>query len=41
MSQMKVWGWTNPATAVVRNENIGFTVDEITATNIKIGRAHV
>jgi len=40
MSQMKVWGWTNPATAVVRNENIGFTVDEITATNITDGKQY-
>ena len=37
MSQMKVWGWTNPATAVVRYESIGFTVDEITVTNITDG----
>jgi len=37
MSQMKVWGWTNPATAVVRNESIGFTVSEITVTNITDG----
>jgi len=37
MSQMKVWGWTNPAAAVVRYESIGFTVDEITVTNITDG----
>ena len=37
MSQMKVWTWTNPATAVVRNESIGFTVSEITVTNITDG----
>jgi len=37
MSQMKVWGWTNPATAVVRNESIGFTVSEITVSNITDG----
>ena len=37
MSQMKVWGWTNPAAAVVRYESIGFTVDEITVTNISDG----
>lgn len=37
MSQMKTFGWTNPATAVVRNEPIGFTVDEITVTNLTDG----
>ena len=37
MSQMKVWGWKNPATAVVRNESIGFTVSEITVTDITNG----
>ena len=37
MSQMKVFGWTNPATAVVRNESIGFTVSQITVTNITDG----
>lgn len=37
MSQMKVWTWTNPATAVVRYESIGFTVGEITVTNITDG----
>jgi hypothetical protein len=37
MSQMKVYGWTNPATAVVRNESIGFTVSQITTTNITDG----
>ena len=37
MSQMKTWTWTNPATAVVRYESIGFTVDEITVTNITDG----
>lgn len=31
---MKVWGWTNPATAVARNETVGFTVGEITVTDI-------
>ena len=34
---MKVFGWTNPATAVVRNESIGFTVSQITVTNITDG----
>jgi len=34
---MKVSGWTNPATAVVRNESIGFTVSEITVTNLTDG----
>ena len=37
MTQMKVWGWTNPATAVVRNESIGFTVGEITVTDVTNG----
>jgi len=37
MSQMKVWGWTNPAAAVVRNESIGFTVGEITVTDTTNG----
>lgn len=37
MSQMKVWGWTNPAAAVVRNESVGFTVDQITVTNVTDG----
>ena len=34
---MKVWTWTNPAAAVVRNESIGFTVDQITVTNVTDG----
>lgn len=34
MVQMKVWGWTNPATAVVRNESVGFTVSEIRVTDV-------
>lgn len=37
MSQMKVFGWTNPATAVARNESIGFTVGEITVTDVTNG----
>jgi len=37
MTQMKVWTWTNPAAAVVRNESIGFTVDQITVTNVTDG----
>jgi len=37
MSQMKVWGWTNPATAVARNESVGFTVSEITTTDVTNG----
>lgn len=37
MAQMKVFGWTNPAAAVARNESIGFTVGEITVTNITDG----
>ena len=40
MSQMKVFGWTNPATAVVRNESIGFTVGEITVTNVTDGKQY-
>jgi len=34
---MKVWTWTNPATAVVRHESIGFTVSEITVTDVTNG----
>jgi len=34
---MKVWGWTNPATAVARNESVGFTVSEITTTDVTNG----
>lgn len=37
MSQMKVWGWTNPATAVVIHKSIGFTVGEITVTDVTNG----
>lgn len=37
MSQMRVFGWTNPATAVVRNQSIGFTASQITVTNITDG----
>lgn len=37
MSQMRVSGYTNPATAVVRNESIGFTVSQITVTNVTDG----
>jgi len=40
MSQIKVSGWTNPATAVVRNESIGFTVSQITVTNITDGKQY-
>jgi hypothetical protein len=40
MLQKKVWGWTNPATAVVRNESIGFEVSEITVTNITDGKQY-
>jgi len=37
MAQMKVFGWTNPAAAVARNESIGFTVGEITVTDVTNG----
>jgi len=37
MSQMRVIGWTNPAAAVVRNQSIGFTVSQITVTNVTDG----
>jgi len=40
MAQMKVWTWTNPAAAVVRNESIGFTVDQITVTNVTDGKQY-
>lgn len=34
---MRVLGWTNPASAVARNQSIGFTVAQITVTNITDG----
>jgi len=37
MTQMKVWTWTNDATAVARNESIGFEVSQITATDVTNG----
>lgn len=37
MAQMKVWTWTNPAAAVARNEDVGFTVDQITVTDVTNG----
>ena len=37
MAQMKVWGWTNPAAAVARNETVGFTVDQIWTTDVTNG----
>lgn len=37
MSQMKKVTWTNPATAVVRNESVGFTVTEALVTNLTDG----
>lgn len=37
MAQIKLVAWTNPATAVVRNESVGFEVTEVTVTNITDG----
>ncbi len=37
MTQAKTFGWTNPATAVARNENVGFSVSEITTVDITTG----
>ncbi len=37
MTQMKVWTWTNPATAVARNESVGFAVGQITVTDVTNG----
>ena len=40
MAQLKVWGWTNPAAAVARHEDVGFTVAEITVTNVTDGKQY-
>lgn len=37
MTQAKTFGWTNPASAVARNEDIGFTVNEITTVDVTNG----
>lgn len=37
MSQVKVMGWTNPATAVARNLDAGFTIAEITTVDVTNG----
>ena len=37
MSQTKVFKWINPNPVVVRNQSIGFTVGEITVTNVASG----
>ena len=37
MSQMKVWKWTNDNPVVVRHQSIGWTVNEITVTNVASG----
>jgi hypothetical protein len=37
MAQIKTFGWTNPATAVARNEDLGFVVTEITTVNVTDG----
>jgi len=38
--QQKVFGWTNPASAVARNENIGFVVSQITTTDLTNGKSY-
>lgn len=37
MAQVRTFSWTNPATAVARNLNVGFVVAEITTTDITNG----
>ncbi|CAB4166754.1 hypothetical protein UFOVP844_50 [uncultured Caudovirales phage] len=37
MTQAKTTGWTNPASAVVRIENVGFQVSEATTINVTDG----
>jgi hypothetical protein len=37
MSQLKTFSWTNPATAVARNLDCGFTVAEITTVDVTNG----
>jgi hypothetical protein len=37
MSQLKVLSWTNPATAVARNHDCGFTVAEVTTVDVTNG----
>lgn len=37
MTQAKTFGWTNPNPAVARNEDIGFTVNEITTVDVTNG----
>jgi len=37
MSQMKTFSWTNPASAVARNLDVGFEVAEVTSVNITDG----
>jgi len=37
MAQIKRFGWTNPASAVARNLDVGFTVAEITTVDVTNG----
>ena len=37
MSQIRSFSWTNPALAVARNLNVGFTVAEVTSIDITTG----
>ena len=37
MAQIKTFSWTNPATAVARNLDVGFAVAEVTVINVTAG----
>jgi len=37
MAQIKTFSWTNPATAVARNLDVGFAVAEVTTINVTSG----
>lgn len=37
MAQIKTFSWTNPATAVARNLDVGFEVAEVTTINVTAG----
>ena len=37
MAQIKTFSWTNPATAVARNLDVGFAVAEVTTINVTAG----
>jgi hypothetical protein len=37
MTQAKTFGWTNPASAVARNQSVGFSISEITTIDVTNG----